>query len=75
MHSVVRIYNNGSRIQIDFRTEDDMDAHLEHSVHARFGCAHFRDGVCVSRGYLSKERCEEIEAEFRLAKARVVNEP
>jgi len=64
MHTVVRVYNNGSRHTHHFRTVEDMEAHLEYSVVARFGCAHFRDGKCVSFGYLGSERCQAIEEEL-----------
>ena len=62
MFRVIRIYNNGSRVVLDFRSEGEMDAHLEYSIHARFGCAHFRNGVCVSRGYLDQELCNAIQS-------------
>lgn len=61
---VVRVYNDGSRIVSHFHTESLMDSHLEYSVVARFGCAHFRNGKCVSVGYLGKERCQKIEEEL-----------
>lgn len=64
MHRVIRVYANGDRARLEFYSEQDMDEHLEYSVSARFGCAHFRDGKCVSVGYLGKDRCEEIEAEL-----------
>ena len=63
-HTVVRVYNNDNRIPLKFRTVEEMDAHLEYSVQARFGCAQFRDGKCVSVGYLGEERCKAIEAEL-----------
>lgn len=57
---IVRVYNNGDRREFSF-TEGEADVHLTYSIKARFGCAHFRDGKCVSYGYLGKERCESIE--------------
>ncbi len=64
MHVVTRVYNNGDRAILEFTTIHAMDLHLGYSVSARFGCAHFRDGNCVSVGYLGEDRCKEIEAEL-----------
>jgi len=64
MHTVIRVYNNNSRVPAHFRTVEEMDAHLEYSVRARFRCAHFRDGKCVSVGYLGENRCKIIEDEL-----------
>lgn len=71
MHTVVRVYNNGSRQTHRFQTVDEMKAHLEYSMTARLGCAHFRDGKCVSFGYLGPDRCQTIEQEL-LAEADVL---
>ena len=64
MHVVTRVYNNGDRAILEFTTIHAMDLHLGYSVSARFGCAHFRDGNCVSVGYLGEDRCKEIGAEL-----------
>lgn len=64
MHQVTRVYSNGDRTLLDFNTVQAMDLHLGYSVSARFGCAHFRDGKCVSVGYIGEDRCKEIEAEL-----------
>lgn len=64
MHKVVRVYNNGDRREFKFSTVEEMDEHLAYSVAARPGCAHFRDGKCVSYGYLGEQLCKDIEAEL-----------
>lgn len=64
MHVVTLVYNNGDRAILEFNTIQAMDLHLGYSVSARWGCAHFRDGKCVSVGYLGEDRCKEIEAEL-----------
>ena len=46
-------------------SDAEADSHLDYSIKARFGCAHFRDGICVSRGYLTKQRCDAIEKELQ----------
>ena len=63
MVEIVRVYNNGDRKRFKM-SESEADRHLEYSIKARFGCAHFRDGRCVSFGYLGKERCKVIEQEL-----------
>ena len=37
-------------------SDAEADSHLDYSIKARFGCAHFRDGICVSRGYYAIEK-------------------
>ena len=59
-----RVYNNGTRKTFRM-SEVDARAELQYSVPHRFGCAHFRDGVCVSRGYLTEDRCRQIEEELQ----------
>lgn len=63
MVEVIRVYNSGERRRFQL-TESEADEHLAYSVKARFGCAHFRDGKCVSVGYLGKARCKKIEQEL-----------
>lgn len=65
MHTVTRVYNNGDMVKVQFHSIAEMDAHLDYSVKARFGCAHFRDGKCVSLGYLGLARCVQIEASLQ----------
>lgn len=65
MHTVTRVYNNGDRVTTHFASTEEMENHLAFSITARFGCAHFRDGKCVSFGYLGQQRCEAIEKELK----------
>ncbi len=60
---IVRVYNDGTRREFAMN-EQEAEDHLRYSIAHRFGCAHFRDGVCVSRGYLTEDRCRAIEAEL-----------
>lgn len=63
MVEIVRVYNNGERTRREMG-KVEADEHLRYSVPARFGCAHFRDGRCVSVGYLGEKRCKVIEQEL-----------
>ncbi len=67
VNRVVRVYNDGSRVVLDFHSEQEMDNHLHSSIHSRFGCAHFRNGKCISVGYLGIDRCCEIEKQLATA--------
>lgn len=64
MVNIVRVYNDGTRRKFSM-SEREAEDELRYSIPHRFGCAHFRDGVCVSRGYLTAERCLAIEAELQ----------
>lgn len=58
-----RVYNNGEYVDNGVALED-LDNHIEYNKTMRFGTALFINGVCVNRGYLTKKRCNDIEAEL-----------
>jgi hypothetical protein len=59
-----RVYNDGSRVWILCRSEDDVEEWKEYNLALRPGCALFVGSECIQRGYLSEERCAEISREL-----------
>jgi len=64
MKTCVRITNDGSRT-ISVRDGDEVNEWVEYNSTMRFGQALFIDGKCIRHGYLTKERCDEIERELK----------
>jgi hypothetical protein len=60
-HHTRGVYLNG-----EFKSNgvdpDHLASHIEYNLTMRPGRAFFVDGLCVHKGYLSEERCKEIEA-------------
>lgn len=59
---ITRVYKNGDKVSYSVLS-CVVDDHLKDSIKQRFGCAHFKDGKCVSKGYLTEEECAKIESE------------
>lgn len=55
----IRIYNNGSYVVNNVRSED-LEPHIEYNKTVRFGCALVVDGKIENEGYLNEERIKDI---------------
>ena len=62
IHTTMGVYRNGEKKYNGVPSEYLAD-HLSYNIFLRPGRALFLDGVCINRGYLSKEEVEKIEAE------------
>ncbi len=64
MDTCVRVYNNGEEVHLLMKDEKETQDWLEYNRTFRFGCALFVNGICKYCGYLSEERCKELESKF-----------
>ena len=62
-YKCARVYLNGD-IKRSY-WEDGIEDWVEYNSTFRFGNALFVNGECVRNGYLSEDRCKELEIQFR----------
>lgn len=60
IHHTAGFYANGDHKSNGVKSENLKD-HIEYNVSWRPGRALFVDGKCVHQGYLSQDKCDEIE--------------
>lgn len=63
IHHTAGYYANGDR-KVNGVAAENLQDHIQYNLDMRPGRAFFVDGKCVNQGYLSKERCDEIEQEL-----------
>lgn len=63
IHYTAGYYANGDMKWNGVPTENLAD-HIAYNLSRRPGRAFFVDGKCLNRGYLTEERCQEIEKEL-----------
>lgn len=66
IHHTVGVYSDGSRKENGVSSEN-IASHIWYNLRMRPGRAFFVDGFCLNKGYLTIERCEEIEKELQHA--------
>lgn len=57
-HITIGVYSDDS-YKVNIVKEEDLNSHIEYNKTFRFGRALFVDGLCVNKGYLSKEKVNE----------------
>ena len=62
--TIVRVYNNGDRVTT-IHPQNEVADEVGFNFKHRLGVALFVDGICIKRGRLSPERCEEIGHKLR----------
>lgn len=63
IHYTIGFYANGDSKSNGVPSEN-LQSHIEYNLAMRPGRAFFVDGKCLNQGYLTKERCDEIEKEI-----------
>lgn len=69
IHHTVGVYSDGSR-KWNGVTSENIAGHIYYNLNMRPGRAFFVDGLCLNKGYLTPERCKEIEKELQDAAFR-----
>lgn len=64
VNGCIGIYCNGDR-RYNAVEKRDLKGHMAYNINMRFGRALFVNGKCVYQGYLSKDRCDQIEQELK----------
>lgn len=62
--TTIGVYNNGDKVINGVRASH-IEVHIDYNKKFRPGRALFVNGVCKHTGYLGKERCKELEIEFK----------
>jgi hypothetical protein len=63
IHFTAGYYGDGSR-KVNGVPSKNLASHIWYNLVMRPGRAFFVDGVCLNEGYLTRERCAEIEKEL-----------
>lgn len=74
IHTTVGVYSSGDKVFNGVSTEDLQD-HIDYNLSFRPGRAFFVDGKCLNVGYLTPQRCEELEKELKAVKMKVDTRP
>jgi hypothetical protein len=64
IHHTAGYYANGSR-KTNGVESSGLAEHIKYNLDMRPGRAFFVDGKCHNQGYLTQERCDEIELELK----------
>lgn len=63
IHCTVGVYPNGEHKSNGVDSEN-LAAHIAYNLRYRPGRAFFVDGICIHRGYLSREECDKWEVKL-----------
>lgn len=65
IYSTIGVYNNGDR-KLNGVILEDLINHIVYNLEMRHGRAFFLEGQCLNVGYLSLDRINDLESEFKL---------